>query len=77
MRQVEALVRKLQEDGPQEIPPRRPAAGQEYADLADELYGVFEAPIKIRSGKRGGTIQIGFKDASELQRLIELLRSLG
>ena len=77
VRQVEALVRKLQEDGPQEIPPRRPAAGQEYADLADELYGVFEAPIKIRSGKRGGSIQIGFKDASELKRLIELLRSLG
>ena len=77
VRQVEALVRKLHEDAAQEPPRARPVAGQEYADLADELYGVFEAPIKIRSGKRGGSIQIGFKDASELQRLIELLRSLG
>jgi hypothetical protein len=77
VRQVEALVRKLQEDGPQDAPPVRLPAGQDFSDLADELYGVFEAPVRIRSGKRGGTIQIGFKDASELKRLIELLRSLG
>jgi hypothetical protein len=31
----------------------------------------------LRSGKRGGSIQIGFKDAAELRRLVELLRSLG
>lgn len=77
VRQVEALVRKLLEDEPQETTSVRPAATTEYADLADELYGVFEAPVKIRSGKRGGSIQIGFKDADELRRLIELLRSLG
>lgn len=76
VRQVEALVRKLQEGGPQEPPSSRPAAGADYADLADELYGVFEAPVRIRSGRRGGSIQIGFKDADELRRLIELLRSL-
>ena len=58
-------------------PAARPAAGADYADLVDELYGVFEAPVRIRSGKRGGTIQIGFKDAAELRRLVELLRSLG
>jgi ParB family transcriptional regulator, chromosome partitioning protein len=77
VRQVEALVRKLQEGAPHETTPSRPAAVNDYADLADELYGVFEAPVKIRSGKRGGSIQIGFKDADELRRLIELLRSLG
>jgi hypothetical protein len=32
--------------------------------------------VKIRGGKRGGSIQIGFKDAAELRRLVELLRSL-
>ncbi len=55
----------------------RPAAGPDFSEIADELYGVFEAPVRIRSGKRGGSIQIGFKNAAELQRLIELLRSLG
>jgi ParB family chromosome partitioning protein len=77
VRQVEALVRKIQEGASPEARPARPAAGADYGDLADELYGVFEAPVKIRSGKRGGAIQIGFKDADELRRLVELLRSLG
>ncbi len=78
VRQVEALVRQLGEKGPEEAAPAaRPAAGRDYTELADELYGVFEAPVRIRSGKRGGSIQIGFKDAAELRRLIELLRSLG
>ena len=78
VRQVEALVRELGERGPEEAAPAaRPAAGPDYTELADELYGVFEAPVRIRSGKRGGSIQIGFKDAAELRRLIELLRALG
>ena len=78
VRQVEALVRKLNEEGPEgAAPAARPAAGQDFTELADELYGVFEAPVRIRSGKRGGSIQIGFKDAAELRRLVELLRSLG
>jgi hypothetical protein len=58
-------------------PASPPAAGRDFTELADELYGVFDAPVKIRSGRRGGTIQIGFKDSAELRRLVELLRSLG
>jgi ParB family chromosome partitioning protein len=77
VRQVEALVRKLNAGPEEAAPPTRPAAGQDFTELADELYGVFEAPVRIRTGKHGGTIQIGFKDAAELRRLIELLRSLG
>jgi ParB family chromosome partitioning protein len=78
VRQVEALVRKLLEKGPEgAAPAARPSAGPDYTELADELYGVFEAPVRIRSGKRGGAIRIAFKDAAELDRLVELLRSLG
>jgi ParB family chromosome partitioning protein len=78
VRQVEALVRELNGAQPgKATPPARPAAGPDFTELADELYGVFEAPVRIRSGKRGGSIQIGFKDAAELRRLVELLRSLG
>jgi len=77
VRQVEALVRKVQEapGGPATV--SRPPAGADYADVADELYGLFEAPVRIRSGRRGGSIQIAFKDDAELRRLLELLRSLG
>jgi ParB family transcriptional regulator, chromosome partitioning protein len=77
VRQVEALVRKLQEAPEGVAPAARPSAGRDYGDLVDELYGLLEAPVKIRSGKRGGAIQITFKDDAELRRLLELLRSLG
>ncbi|HTX70613.1 MAG TPA: ParB/RepB/Spo0J family partition protein [Thermoleophilia bacterium] len=77
VRQVETLVRKLQEAPEEATTTSRPAAGPDYSDLVDELYGLFETPVKIRGGKRGGSIQIGFKDDAELRRLLELLRSLG
>jgi len=77
VRQVEALARKLAERPAQASPAARPAAAPDFAEAADELYGVLEAPVRIRSGKRGGSIQIGFKNAADLRRLIELLRSLG
>ncbi len=78
VRQVEALVRKLNDGAErQKTTPGSTPSAADFTDLADELYGVFEAPVRIRSGRRGGSIQIGFKDGEELLRLIELLRSLG
>lgn len=78
VRQTEALTKKLNEaelEGA--VPAGRPAAGADFADLVDELYGLLEAPVRIRSGKRGGSIQISFKSRAELERLVGLLRSLG
>ena len=78
VRQTEALTRKLNEETPEgAAPAARPAAGADLADLVDELYGLLEAPIRIRGGKRGGTIQISYKSRAELDRLVGLLRSLG
>jgi ParB family transcriptional regulator, chromosome partitioning protein len=78
VRQTEALVRKLAEaasaGGRQ---PAAPASPDEELDgFGEELYGVFEAPVRIRSGARGGKIEIRFKDRPELERLMALLRSL-
>jgi ParB family chromosome partitioning protein len=77
VRQTEALVKKLNEDvsGAAAVAPPPPAA--DFTDLVDELYGLLETPVRIRSGKRGGTIQIAFKSRGELERLVGLLRSLG
>jgi ParB family transcriptional regulator, chromosome partitioning protein len=78
VRQTEALVRKLGEEAPEEAAPEaKTAAGADFTDLVDELYGVLEAPVRIRSGKRGGTIQIAFTSRAELDRLVALLRQLG
>jgi ParB family chromosome partitioning protein len=78
VRQTEALVKKLNEaaSGEDALAVRQPAAA-DFSDLVDELYGLLETPVRIRSGKRGGTIQIAFKSRGELERLVGLLRSLG
>jgi ParB family chromosome partitioning protein len=76
VRQTEAMARKLNEEAPEgAVPAARP--GADFADLVDELYGLLEAPVRIRSGKRGGAIQISFGSRAELERLVGLLRSLG
>jgi len=75
VRATEALVRKLLA-APEVAATASPPAA-DLAQLVDELYGVLEAPVSIRSGKRGGKIQISFRDQAELERLVALLRSLG
>ena len=58
-------------------PEARTPGAADFSDVVDELYGLLETPVRIRSGKRGGTIQIAFRSKSELERLVGLLRSLG
>jgi ParB family transcriptional regulator, chromosome partitioning protein len=77
VRETEALVRKL--CATPGAPPLAPPASDhaELAQLVDDLYGVLEAPVAIRQGKRGGTIRIAYRDQGELDRLVALLKSLG
>ena len=74
VRETEALVRKLTAPDKAAVPP--PAAGAEFTDLVDELYGLLEVPVAIRSGKRGGKIELSYRDQAEFERLLALLRSL-
>jgi ParB family transcriptional regulator, chromosome partitioning protein len=75
VRQTEELVRRLA--GGREAPPASKPADPALDDLRDELYGLLEAPVRIRSGARGGSVEIRFKDQAELERLVQLLRTLG
>jgi len=77
VRQTEALVRRLCESDAAPQGRTGAAAADAYLDdLCDELYGLFEAPVRIRAGARGGRVEIAFKDRRELERLVELLRRL-
>lgn len=77
VRQTEAVVRRTVENpvaaGRSAARPADPVLD----DLSDELYGLLEAPVHIRAGKRGGRLEIRFKDRGELERIVALLRSLG
>jgi ParB family chromosome partitioning protein len=78
VRQAEALVKKVNEEAQGgAVRVARSPAGADFSDLVDELYGLLESPVRIRSGTRGGTIQISFRNREELERLAGLLRSLG
>jgi len=77
VRQTEKLVRRLAA-APAKPPAPRDAADEVYLDdLTDELYGLLEAPVRIRAGSRGGRLEIAFKDRAELERIVVLLRQLG
>ena len=74
VRETEALVKKLSEPRARAGATAAPAA--ELTDLVDELFGLLDAPVKIRGGKRGGRIEIAYRDERELERLLTLLRGL-
>jgi ParB family chromosome partitioning protein len=76
VRRTEALVRKLADEPGAAQPAARPA-DPALDDLRDELYGLLEAPVRIHASKRGGRLEIRFKDRDELERIVALLRSLG
>ncbi len=76
VRQTEALARRLTEAPPRRRATADPAAEAYFADVTDELYGLLESPVRIRSGSRGGRLEIAFKDRAELERLLALLRGL-
>ena len=77
VRQTEALVRKLGEAAPPKAPAASdPDAEAYFADLTDELYGLLEAPVRIRAASRGGRLEIAFKSRAELERIVAVLRSL-
>ncbi len=78
VRQTEELVRKAGAGPAVKRPPRADAATEEYfSELVDELYGLFEAPVRIHNARRGGRLEIVFKDRAELERIVALLRRRG
>ena len=78
VRQTEALVRAVQKAAGAGTaqPGRPPARGGAFDDVVEELYGLLEVPVRIRTGKRGGSLELRFRDRDELERLVALLRSL-
>jgi ParB family chromosome partitioning protein len=74
VRETEALVRSLGEasEGRRTARPAR----VDLPDVADELFGLLNAPVRVQTGRRGGRVQITFRTQEELERLLERLRRL-
>jgi ParB family chromosome partitioning protein len=57
-------------DGPT-IGKKRAPSDPFIADLEDRIRKALAAPVKIRAGRKGGTIEIWYQDAGDLDRLLE------
>ena len=75
VRQTEALVKNFEKE-PAAAPPARTIPSVSYQDIESELKDVIGARVRIRENNDRGTIQLSFFSGEELERLIELLRSL-
>ncbi len=72
VRSTEALVKRLKGEAGQ--PKKKaPAADIHLADLENQLRRRFQAKVKLKTGSRGGAIEIPFASQDELSRLIELM----
>ncbi len=78
VRQTETLVRAAHEAASLESRPsaRPQVRDAAFDDVIEELFGLLEVPVRIRTGKRGGSLELRFRDRDELDRLVALLRSL-
>ena len=77
VRQTEELVRKLGEAAPpKRRRPRTPTPKPTSPTSPTSSTASWQAPVRIRTAKRGGRLEIGFKDRAELERIVAVLRSL-
>lgn len=82
VRRTEEIVRdfipeNLSGENPQEDTKERQEAVQEYEEATQAIQEALELPVKVRSSRRGGKIEIRFREAEELEALVALLTGEG
>lgn len=77
VRQAEQLARKEAEGSRQSAEPRNIPVRQGTVDEAtDALYSAFRLPVRVRWTRKGGRIEIDFRNEEQLKRLIGVLEYL-
>lgn len=76
VRQTEALVRRLKEQR-EKAPREKPKADPNLLSLQDALQERLQMKVRIKPGRRGGTIEIRYFSDNDLQRLIDLILGEG
>ncbi|MFH1851330.1 MAG: ParB/RepB/Spo0J family partition protein [Candidatus Neomarinimicrobiota bacterium] len=76
VRATEALVQRQAEQPATAVRkfPREPQS--QFKQLETELNAILGTKVKLKPGKKGGSIAISYYSADDLERLLELLRSL-
>ena len=77
VRATEALAKKICEDNIKEVPKKSKEKDVFIVDVEEKLRNIFGTKVNISKGKKKGKIEIEFYSKDDLERLIELLKSLG
>ena len=75
VRQIEALAKETKE--PQAKPAKKKTKSADEKRVEEELRSVLGTKVKLNSKGKKGKIEIEYYSSEELNRLIDLLRSLG
>ncbi len=73
VRQAESLARRLAKGG--SAPKKEQSIDPDVARLCEELSRRLSSKVRIVTGKRGGRLEIHYRNLDELERLIDLIRS--
>ncbi len=77
VRQTEQLVRDLHREKPQKVGEKKKLSA-DWLDIQDHLTRQLGSRVAIKPGAKGkGKIELGYRSAQELERLVELLIYLG
>ncbi|MCS7252935.1 MAG: ParB/RepB/Spo0J family partition protein [Armatimonadota bacterium] len=72
VRQTEALARRLKEQR-EKVPKEKREMDPNLLSLQDALQERLQMRVRIKPGRRGGTIEIRYLSDSDLQRLVDLV----
>ena len=76
MRGAERLTEKIKDDARPERKKRKPSINAEIAAVEDELIKIFGTKVNINGKASTGKIEIEYYSTDELNRLIDMLRSI-
>ncbi len=77
VRQAEGMARRIKEEAESgKAAAAGPATDPDMEALCQDLSRIVGARVRVRLGKRGGKVEISCRNRSELERFIELIRSM-
>ena len=76
VRAAERLTEKIKDDARPERKKRKPSINAEIAAVEDELRKIFGTKVNINGKASTGNIEIEYYSTDELNRLIDMLRSI-
>ena len=77
VRATEALAKKICEDNIKEVPKKSKEKDVFIVDVEEKLRNIFGTKVNISKGKKKGKIEIEYYSEKELERMFEMIMTIG